>query len=142
MGMKITGYSLSGIPLCFCWRLGINSFWLQLGSSLELSRWHLGINSLWRQLGSPLGFAIPRDSFSGIPLSFPPLGFHLLIHLWGTTFSPVGGLLLFSFLGKHWWKKGGVYLYLEVVRVTERAMEDFMEAGEETEAEDQRGDVE
>ena len=43
---------------------------------------------------------------------------------------------------QHWWEQGVVYLYLEGVRVTERAMEDFMEAGEETEAEDQRGDVE
>ena len=42
---------------------------------------------------------------------------------------------------QHWWKQGGVYLYLEVVRVAERVTEDFMEAGEETEAEEQRGDV-
>ena len=29
---------------------------------------------------------------------FPPLGFTLLIRLWGTAFSPVGGLLFFSFI--------------------------------------------
>ena len=70
-----------------------------VGSSLEFFGGHLGTNSVWRQIGSPLGFAIPRDSFSGIPPFFPPLGFTLLICLWGHTFSPVGGLLFFSFLG-------------------------------------------
>ena len=100
LGMKILGDSLSGIPFCFRWRLGINSFWRQLGSSLELSRWHLGFNFVWRLLGSPLGFAIPGDSFSGISPCFPLLGFTLLICSWGTTFSPVGGLLFFSFLGE------------------------------------------
>ena len=98
--MKIPVYSLSGIPLYFLWRLGINSFWSQLRSSLEFSRWNLGINSVWRQLGSPLVFAIPRDSLSGIPQFFPPLGFDLIIRSCGTTFSPVGGLLFLSILGE------------------------------------------
>ena len=98
--MKIPGYSLSVIPLLFLWCLVINSFWRQLGSLLEFSRWHLRINYVWRQLGSPLGFAIPGYSFSEIPPCFPPLGFTLLICLWGTTFSPVRGLLSFSFLGE------------------------------------------
>ena len=39
---------------------------------------------------------------------------------------------------QHWWEQGGVYLYLEVVRVAERETEDFIEAGEDTEAEEQR----
>ena len=52
------------------WRLGINSFWRQLGSTLESSCWHLGITSFWIQLGSPLGLEIPRDSFSRIPFCF------------------------------------------------------------------------
>ena len=90
LGMKIPRDSLSGIPLHFCWRLRINCFWRQLGSLLELSRLHLGINSVWRQFGSPLGFAIPGDSFSGIPPCFPPFGFTLLICSCGTTFSPLG----------------------------------------------------
>ena len=100
LGMKIPGDYFSGIPLGFCWRLGINSFWCQFGSSLEFSRWHLGINSVWRQLGLPLGFAIPGDSISGIPPCFPPLGFTLLICSWGITFHTIGGLLLLSFLGE------------------------------------------
>ena len=96
--MKIPGDSFSGIPPHFLWCLGINSFWRQLGSSLKFSLRHLGINSVWRQLRSPLRFASPGDSFSGIPLCFPPLGFTLLIRSQGTTFSPVGGLIFFSFL--------------------------------------------
>ena len=44
---------------------------------------------------------------------------------------------------KQWWyKKGGVYLYLEVVKMAERLTEDLMEAGTETEEEEQRIDVE
>ena len=100
LGVKIPGYYFSGIPLRFCWRLRINSFWHQLGYSLEFSRGHLGTNSVWRPLGLSLGFAIPRDSFSGIPPYFPLLGFTLIIRSRGTTFSPVGGLLLFFFLGE------------------------------------------
>ena len=45
-------------------------------------------------------FAIPGDSFLGIPPCFPRLGFTLIFRSQGTTFSPVGGLLLFSFLGE------------------------------------------
>ena len=33
-----------------------------------------------------------------------------------------------------WWKKEGVYLYLEGVRVAARATDDLREAGVETEA--------
>ena len=43
---------------------------------------------------------------------------------------------------QRWWKKGGVYLYLEGVRVAARVAYDMREAGAETEAEDQRGDLE
>ena len=98
--MKIPGDWLSGIPLCFRWHLGINSFWRQLISLLELSCCHLRINSFWRQLGSPSGFAIPRYSFLGIPPCFPPLGLTMLIRSWGTTYFPVGILLYFCFLGE------------------------------------------
>ena len=91
LGMKTPGDSFSGIPLCFRWRLGINSFWCQLGYSLELSRWYLIINSVWNQIGLPLGFAIPGDSFSGISPCFLPLGFTLIICYWGTIFSPCWG---------------------------------------------------
>ena len=100
LGMKIPGDSFSGNPIRFRWRLGTNSFWRQLGSSLELSRWHLVINSVWYQLGLPLGFLIPGDSFSWIPPCFPLLEFTLFICSWGTTFSPVGGLLFLFFLGE------------------------------------------
>ena len=41
-----------------------------------------------------------------------------------------------------WWENGGVYLYLDGVRVAARSKEDYMESGTETEAEEQRGDVE
>ena len=82
------------------WHLGINSFWRQMVSSLELSCRHLGINSVWRQLGSPLGFAISGYSLSGIPPCFPSLGFTLIICSCGTTYFPVGYLLEFSFLGE------------------------------------------
>ena len=100
LGMIIPGDSLLGVHLCSLCRLGIKSFWSQLRFPLELYLWHLRINSVWRQLGSPLGFAIPGDSFLGIPPYFPLLGFTLLIHSCGTTFSPVGVLLFFSFLGE------------------------------------------
>ena len=96
--MKIPGDSFSGIPLCFLWCLGITSFWRPLGSSLEIFRGRLGTNSVWRPFGSPLGFGIPGDSFSGIPPCFPPLGFNLIVCSRGTTLSPVGGFLFFSFL--------------------------------------------
>ena len=100
LGMKIPGDSFSGIPLRFRWRLGINSFWRQLGYLLELSCCHLGINSVWRQLRSPLGFVIPRYYFSGIPPCFPPLGLTVLIHSCGTIYFPVGDLRYISFLGE------------------------------------------
>ena len=44
---------------------------------LEFSRERLGTNSVWRLFGLPLGFAIPGDSFSGIPPCFPPVGVYL-----------------------------------------------------------------
>ena len=43
---------------------------------------------------------------------------------------------------QRWCKKGGVYLYLEVVKMAESLTEDLMEAGTETEEEEQRIDVE
>ena len=83
-----------------CWHLDINSFWCQLGLSLELSCWNFGINSVWRQLVSPLGFLIPGDSFLGIPHCFPPFGFNLIIPSCGTKYFPVENLLYFSFIGE------------------------------------------
>ena len=100
LGMKIPGDSLLGVPVYFRWRLGINSFWRELGYLLGFSRWHLQINTVWRQIGSPLGLSISGDSFLGIPPYISPLGFTLLICLWETTCSPVGGLLFLSFLGE------------------------------------------
>ena len=47
-----------------------------------------------------MGFAIPGDSLLGIPPCFPPLGFTIIIRLWGTTYLPVGILLYLSFLGE------------------------------------------
>ena len=73
---------------------------LPLVSLLEFSRRCLGTNSIWRPFGSPLGFAIPGDSFPGIPPCFPPLWFILIFRSRGTTFTPVGGLLFFSFLAE------------------------------------------
>ena len=99
MGVKIPVDSFSGIPLRFCWCLRINSFWFPLGSLLEFSCGHLGTNSVWRPLGSPLEFVIPRDSFSGIPPCFPPLGFNLIVRSRGTTFSPVRVSYSYPFLG-------------------------------------------
>ena len=44
---------------------------------------------------------------------------------------------------KQWWcNEGGVYLYLEGLKMAVRLMEDLMEAGTETEEEEQRGDME
>ena len=43
---------------------------------------------------------------------------------------------------QRWCKNGGIYLYLEVVKMVARLMEDLMEAGTETEEEEQRIDVE
>ena len=43
---------------------------------------------------------------------------------------------------QRWWKKGVVYIYLEGVRMKARLTEDLMEAGTETEEEEQRIDVE
>ena len=99
MGVKIKGDYFSGVPLCFRWCLGITSFLRPLRYSLEFSRRRLGTNSVWRSFGSPLVFAIPGDSFSGIPPCFPPLGFTLIVRSRVTTFSPVGVFLFFSFLG-------------------------------------------
>ena len=42
---------------------------------------------------------------------------------------------------QRWCKKGGVYLYLEGVRMAERLTEDLMEAGTETVEEEQWIDV-
>ena len=77
---------------------------------MEFSRGHLVTNFVWRPLGSPLGFAIPGDSFSGIPPCFPPLGFTLIVLSWGTIFSPVGGFLFFSFL-----REIHIYSYLSTL---------------------------
>ena len=88
LGVKIPGDSFSGIPLRFCWRLGINSFWRQLGSLLEFSRGHLGINSVWRKIGSTLGFAIPGDSFLRYSYLFPPVGVYSAYLFVGNYISP------------------------------------------------------
>ena len=59
------------------------------------------------------GICDPRRFLLGIPPCFPPLGFTLIVNSLGTPFSPVGGLLLFSFLrelhrlGKLWSKSCG-----------------------------------
>ena len=78
------------------WHLRINSFWHQLGYTLELSCWHLGITSFWLQIGSPLGLEITRYSFSGITLWFC---WHLGINsFWRQIRSPLGfGIPLDSF---------------------------------------------
>ena len=103
LGLEIPGDSFLGIPLCFRCHLGITSFWRQLRSLLELSRWHLGIISFKRQLGYSLGLGITGDSFSLIPICFPPvwvyydypfvgnyifprLGFTMILLSWGTTY--------------------------------------------------------
>ena len=99
LGVKIPGDSLSRIPLCFRWCHRINSFWLQLGSSLEFPRGHLGINSVWRQLTLPLGFSIPGDSFSGFLLVFPRLGLFCLFVRGGLHFPPLGAYYYYPFLG-------------------------------------------
>ena len=101
MGVKIPGDSFSGIPLCFCWCLGITSFWRPLGSSLEFSCGRLGTNSVWRPFGSTLGFVTPRYFFSGIPPCFPPLEFTLIVCLRGTTFPPLGVYCYSPFLGNY-----------------------------------------
>ena len=78
----------------------ITPFGANLDLLLEFSHWHLGNNSFWCQLVSCLGFGIPGDSFSGIPLCFSLLGFTMLIRSWGTTYFPVGVLLCLYFLGE------------------------------------------
>ena len=92
---------LLGIPLCFCWRLGINSFWLQLVSLLELSRWHLKINSVWCHIRSPLRFAIPGDSFSVIPPCFLLLGLLWLFVCGELHFPPLRVYYYYIFLGNY-----------------------------------------
>ena len=67
---------------------------------MEFSRGYLGTKFVWCQLVLHLRFAIPGDFFLGIPSCFPLLGFNLIVRSRGTTFSTVGGLLLFSFLGE------------------------------------------
>ena len=84
-----------------CWHLGIHSFWRQLGYLLGLSFWHLGITSFWRQLGSSLELEIPRDSFSGIPLCFPLLGFTMLPFHGEICSSPLGFYYASPFLGNY-----------------------------------------
>ena len=101
LGMKIPGDSLSGIPLCFLWRLGINSFWRQLGYLLALPRWHLGINSVWCHIGSLLGFAIPGDSFSGIPPCIPCWFLLCLFVCVELRFSPLGVYYSSPLLGNY-----------------------------------------
>ena len=59
------------------WHLGINYFWRQLVSLLELYLWHLGLASFRQQPGSSLGLEIPGDSFLGISLFFC---WHLIIN--------------------------------------------------------------
>ena len=67
---------------------------------MEFSCGRLGNNSVWRPFGLLLGFAIPGDSFSGIPPCSPPLGLTLIVRSQGTKFPPVGGLLFFYSLGE------------------------------------------
>ena len=81
--------------------LRINSFWSQLGYLLELSLWHLGITSLWRQLWSSLVLEIPRDSFLGIPLCFPPLGFTMFHFCGELHINLLGFYYASSFLGNY-----------------------------------------
>ena len=48
-----------------------------------------------------MGFAIPGDSFSGLPPCFPLLGFTLLISSWGTIFPLLGFYYYYTFLGNY-----------------------------------------
>ena len=86
----------SGIPPCFFGTAEL----LPLGFLLEFPRGRLGTNSFWRPFGSILLFAIPRDSFSGIPPCFPLLSFTLIVLFARNSVFPVGGSLFFSFLGE------------------------------------------
>ena len=49
-----------------------------MGLLLEFPCGRLGTNSFWHPLGFLLIFAIPGDSFFGIPPCFPLLGFTLI----------------------------------------------------------------
>ena len=69
------GDSLRGFHFAFA---GTSEL-LPLGSFWEFSRRRLGTNSFWCPFRSLLLFAIPGDSFLGIPPCFPPLGFILIV---------------------------------------------------------------
>ena len=84
-----------GIPLWFLWYLGITSARIFVG----IYRRRLGTNLFWRPFGSLLGFAIPRDSFSGIPTCFPPLGFTLIVSFARNSILPRRG---FTVLLLYW----------------------------------------
>ena len=97
MGVKLKGDSLRGFLFAFA---GTSEL-LLLGSLLEFPRGRLGTNFVWRPFGSLLGFAIPGDSFSGIPPCFPPLGFTLIVCSRGTTFPPLVVYCSSPFLGNY-----------------------------------------
>ena len=58
-----------------------------------------------------LGIGDSQRLFLGIPLSFSPLRFTMLLLLWGTTYFPVGVILWLSYLGElHQSPKGQDFL--------------------------------
>ena len=101
LGVKISGDSFLGIPLRFCWCLVINSFWHQFGSLLEFSCGNIATNFVWRQLRSPLGFAIPGDSFLGIPPCSPRWGLLWFFVHGELHFPPLGVYYSYPFLGNY-----------------------------------------
>ena len=78
MVVKLKWVFPSGIPLWFCWYIGITSVGILFVIFIHR---RLGTNSVWRPFVSLLLFAIPGDSFSGIPPWFPQLGFTLIVLL-------------------------------------------------------------
>ena len=102
---NLNGDSFRGFTFAFAGTADL----LPLGFLLEISRGRLRTNSFCCLFGSLLLFAIRGDSFSRIPPCFPPLGFTLIVRLQGTHFSPVGGLLFFSFLGELHYSGGVVH---------------------------------
>ena len=62
---------------------------LPLGFLLEFPRGRLGNNSFWQPFGSLLLFAIPGDSFLGIPPCFSPYGVYRYSTLLGNSIYDV-----------------------------------------------------
>ena len=98
--LEIHGDSFLGIPLCFFWHIGIDSFWRQLKSLLELPAGTLELIPFGAISDLPWAWGFLKITSRGFLFAFPLLGFTMIFCSWGTTYFPVGVLLFLSFLGE------------------------------------------